>query len=40
MAEFFDALNDDHRDFIAKQPIFFRGDRRGGWPDQPVAQGI
>ncbi len=23
MAEFFDALNDDHRAFIAKQPMFF-----------------
>jgi len=23
MAEFFDALNDDHRAFIAKQPVFF-----------------
>ena len=23
MAEFFDALNDAHRDFIARQPVFF-----------------
>ncbi len=23
MSEFFDALNDDHRAFIAKQPVFF-----------------
>ncbi|VAV92037.1 FIG00636676: hypothetical protein [hydrothermal vent metagenome] len=23
MSEFFDALNDDHRDFIARQPMFF-----------------
>ena len=41
MAEFFEALTQAHRDFIAKQPVFFVATAAddAGWSRWPCSSG-